>query len=244
MKVVQKVLSVCYVGDQGCLEKRELLGKWNIWDSAHTATNHKWNEQVEGDNKVNEHRTTNVRICYIRVAYGDSFPNCKGKDAIETHRGLLQTYGEKCIDVLNVQRWKRDFENNHRVSLQDECHSRVLADCLSVDNIGCGWSTIDVWRGVWWCMHVKLTPLTPHPLARDRHNGPASGWGGLHRTSGGASVVFVFPSLSKGMLTVSLFIQHGWSIIHTIIHNVLELQKLSCRWVPHILTDNHISDAN
>ncbi len=33
---------------------------------------------------------------------------------------------------------------------------------------------IDVWRGLWRCMHAKLAPLTPHPLARDRHNGPAS----------------------------------------------------------------------
>ncbi len=34
---------------------------------------------------------------------------------------------------------------------------------------------IDVWRGVWRCTHAKLAPLTPHPLARDRHYGPASG---------------------------------------------------------------------
>ncbi len=33
---------------------------------------------------------------------------------------------------------------------------------------------VDVWWGVWRCTHAKLTPLTPHPLARDRHNGPAS----------------------------------------------------------------------
>ncbi len=33
----------------------------------------------------------------------------------------------------------------------------------------------DVWRGVWRCTHAKLAPLTPHPLARDRHYGPASG---------------------------------------------------------------------
>ncbi len=32
----------------------------------------------------------------------------------------------------------------------------------------------DVWRGVWWCTHAKLAPLTPHPLAQDRHNGPVS----------------------------------------------------------------------
>ncbi len=36
-------------------------------------------------------------------------------------------------------------------------------------------SLFDVWRGVWRCTHAKLTPLTPHPLAWDCHNGPASG---------------------------------------------------------------------
>ncbi len=40
--------------------------------------------------------------------------------------------------------------------------------------------TFDVWRGVWRCTHAKLPPLTPHPLARDRHYGPAS-----VRTKGG-----------------------------------------------------------
>ncbi len=35
------------------------------------------------------------------------------------------------------------------------------------------WGEIDVWRGVWRCTHAKLAPLTPHPLARDRHKGPA-----------------------------------------------------------------------
>ncbi len=34
---------------------------------------------------------------------------------------------------------------------------------------------IDVWRSVWRCMHAKLAPLTPHPLARDRHYRSASG---------------------------------------------------------------------
>ncbi len=33
----------------------------------------------------------------------------------------------------------------------------------------------DVWQGVWRCTHAKLAPLTLHPLARDRHYGPASG---------------------------------------------------------------------
>ncbi len=32
---------------------------------------------------------------------------------------------------------------------------------------------IDIWRGVWRCTHAKLAPLTPHPLAWDRHYGPA-----------------------------------------------------------------------
>ncbi len=34
---------------------------------------------------------------------------------------------------------------------------------------------IDVWQDVWRCTHAKLAPLTPYPLARDRHKGPALG---------------------------------------------------------------------
>ncbi len=33
---------------------------------------------------------------------------------------LVQTCGENCIDVSNVWRWKRDFENNHHISVKDE----------------------------------------------------------------------------------------------------------------------------
>ncbi len=36
-------------------------------------------------------------------------------------------------------------------------------------------TVFDVWRGVYRCTHAKLAPLTPHPLARDRHYGSASG---------------------------------------------------------------------
>ncbi len=44
---------------------------------------------------------------------------------------------------------------------------------------------VDVWRGVWRCTHAKLAPLTPHPLARDCHYGPALGlkWSGIKRSS-------------------------------------------------------------
>ncbi len=52
----------------------------------------------------------------------------------EIHRKLVQTYGEKCIDVLNVRRWKRDFENNGHVLL-DEWHSGSPAGSLTVDDI-------------------------------------------------------------------------------------------------------------
>ncbi len=41
---------------------------------------------------------------------------------------------------------------------------------------------IDVWWGVWRCMHAQLAPLTPHPLARDRYYGPASGQRGDYIT--------------------------------------------------------------
>ncbi len=59
------------------------------------------------------------------------------KMATEIHRELVQMFGENCINVSNVRKWKRDFENNHRVSLADEWHSRWPVDGLTVDNIHC-----------------------------------------------------------------------------------------------------------
>ncbi len=39
------------------------------------------------------------------------------------------------IDVLNVQTWKKNFENNLRVLLENKWRSGRLADSLTVDNI-------------------------------------------------------------------------------------------------------------
>ncbi len=38
---------------------------------------------------------------------------------------------------------------------------------------------VDVWRGVWRCMHVKSVPQTPHPLTWDRLNRPVSEQGSM-----------------------------------------------------------------
>ncbi len=46
---------------------------------------------------------------------------------------------------------------------------------------------IDVWRSVWRCTHAKLAPLTPHPLAQDRHNRPVLGQRGKHFGAGNLS---------------------------------------------------------
>ncbi len=65
---------------------------------------------------------------------------------------------------------------------------------------------IDVWRGEWRCTHAKLAPLTPHPLARDRHYGPASGQRGEHFGAGNPSAP-ISPLLLKcadGATTLSL----------------------------------------
>ncbi len=65
---------------------------------------------------------------------------------------------------------------------------------------------IDVWRGVWRCTHAKLAPLTPHPLARDRHCGPVSGQRGERFGTGNLSAP-ISPLLFKcadGATTLSL----------------------------------------
>ncbi len=65
---------------------------------------------------------------------------------------------------------------------------------------------VDVWRGVWRCTHAKLAPLTPYPLARDRHYGPASGQRGERFGAGNLSAP-ISPLLHKcadGATTLSL----------------------------------------
>ncbi len=63
------------------------------------------------------------------------FQTTKGKMTAETHRESGQAYGENCIDVLHVRRWKREFENNCYVLLEDRQRSGWLADSLITDNI-------------------------------------------------------------------------------------------------------------
>ncbi len=53
----------------------------------------------------------------------------------EIHRELVQMNEEDCIDVSNVRRWKRDFENNLHVSPEDKWCSGQPADSLTVDNM-------------------------------------------------------------------------------------------------------------
>ncbi len=61
------------------------------------------------------------------------FLTTKGKMVVEIHKEVAQMY-ENFINVSNVGRWKRDFENNLRVSL-DEWRNGSPADSLAVDNI-------------------------------------------------------------------------------------------------------------
>ncbi len=69
---------------------------------------------------------------YIRVVRSDLFLTVKEKTT-EIHRELIRIYGENCVDVSNMWRWKRDFENSHSVLLEDEQHSGWLAETLTVD---------------------------------------------------------------------------------------------------------------
>ncbi len=55
------------------------------------------------------------------------------KMAAEIHREVsVQTNGENYIDVLNMRRWKRDVENNCRVSLED----KLEALQIEIEEIG------------------------------------------------------------------------------------------------------------
>ncbi len=65
------------------------------------------------------------------------FLTVKGKTAAEIHRELVHMPGKNCTYILNVRRWRRNFENNHGVSLKDEWCNGHLVDSLVVDNICC-----------------------------------------------------------------------------------------------------------
>ncbi len=65
---------------------------------------------------------------------------------------------------------------------------------------------VDVWRVVWRCTHAKLAPLTPHPLARDRHYGPVSGQRGERFGAGNLSapISLLLLKCADGATTLSL----------------------------------------
>ncbi len=63
------------------------------------------------------------------------FLTAEGKTVVLIYRESVQMHGENCINVSNVQRWKKDFENNCCVSLEDEWDSKQLALSLTVDYI-------------------------------------------------------------------------------------------------------------
>ncbi len=62
------------------------------------------------------------------------FLTATGNMTTEIHRELVQIYGENCINVSNVRRRKRDFENNCCVSLDEWCSGQLI-DSLTIDNI-------------------------------------------------------------------------------------------------------------
>ncbi len=108
---------------------------WLPQDVLHKCDIHPIDLQLRlSENEGSECGTSSARVHYVWVACGESFSTCKGEDA-EIHRALEQTYEKNCIDISNVQRWKRNFENNHCISLVDERLSGQPSDCLTVDNI-------------------------------------------------------------------------------------------------------------
>ncbi len=81
---------------------------------------------------------SHVACCVgVRSPCGDCFLAANWKTVTETHRELVQMYGENSINVSNKRRWKRDLENNRRFSLEDEWCSGWPSDSLTIDNICC-----------------------------------------------------------------------------------------------------------
>ncbi|UYV66463.1 hypothetical protein LAZ67_4001752 [Cordylochernes scorpioides] len=50
------------------------------------------------------------------------FLNAKNNSPVEIHRQLVEVYGEKCMDIKNVRKWCRDF-NEGRINVHDEQRS-------------------------------------------------------------------------------------------------------------------------
>ncbi len=80
---------------------------------------------------------------------------------------LLKIFKAHVQNFIAISLKLHDEEENNDGSNTDGCASDVKS-IATVDTC-----TIDVWQGIWRCTHAKLAPQTPHPLAQDRHNGPA-----------------------------------------------------------------------
>ncbi|UYV67273.1 HS2ST1 [Cordylochernes scorpioides] len=50
------------------------------------------------------------------------FLNAKNNSPVEIHRQLVEVYGEKCMDIINVRKWCREF-NEGRINVHDEQRS-------------------------------------------------------------------------------------------------------------------------
>ncbi|UYV74802.1 MRPS12 [Cordylochernes scorpioides] len=50
------------------------------------------------------------------------FLNAKNNSLVEIHRQLVEVYGEKCMDIKNVRKWCREF-NEGRINVHDEQRS-------------------------------------------------------------------------------------------------------------------------
>ncbi|UYV84101.1 hypothetical protein LAZ67_X001176 [Cordylochernes scorpioides] len=58
----------------------------------------------------------------IRQKCPDFFLNAKNNSPVEIHRQLVEVYGEKCMDIKNVRKWCREF-NEGRINVHDEHRS-------------------------------------------------------------------------------------------------------------------------
>ncbi|UYV66186.1 hypothetical protein LAZ67_4000648 [Cordylochernes scorpioides] len=58
----------------------------------------------------------------VRVALSYTLFNAKNNYPVEIHRQLVEVYGEKCMDIKNVRKWCREF-NEGRINVHEEQRS-------------------------------------------------------------------------------------------------------------------------
>ncbi|UYV83980.1 BRIP1 [Cordylochernes scorpioides] len=73
------------------------------------------------------------------------FLNAKNNSPVEIHRQLVEVYGEKCMDIKNVRKWCREF-NEGRINVHDEQRHfvhKIVSETLGYRKVSARW--VDKW---------------------------------------------------------------------------------------------------